>query len=105
MRTWINGDHADHLWKVHMPLILKEIVEGYPSNNNPWIGPVKVIQDILIELTELAQEIDDPRLHLIMCRLAMYSVVEKSSPDYDPDIFDKLREQIKQMPSGQGEQK
>ena len=96
MRTWVNGEPYDDMWRVHTPLVIKEMIEGYPGPC-PWIGPAKVMQNILIELAELAQEIDDPRLHRMMCRLTLYSVVETSSPDYDKDICDKLRQEIEEM--------
>lgn len=59
-------------WRIHVPNLLNEIF------CNPGTGmltkPIQILGNILHELAELAVEIDDPRLHLMMIDLALYEV-------------------------------
>lgn len=56
----------------NLPGLLKEVL------NNPSTGilkiPVNITLDILAQLAQLAIEIDDPRLHIMMLRLGLYEV-------------------------------
>lgn len=62
--------------KVHfdsnLPGLLEEVL------NNPTAGilrtPINITRGILAELAQLAIEIDDPRLHIMMLRLGLYDV-------------------------------
>ena len=62
--------------KVHfdcyLPGLLKEVLD------NPTTGilriPINITLDILAQLAQLAIEIDDPRLHIMMLRLGLYDV-------------------------------
>lgn len=62
--------------KVHfdsnLPGLLKEVLD------NPTTGilriPINITLGILAELAQLALEIDDPRLHIMMLRLGLYDV-------------------------------
>ena len=56
----------------HLPNLLHEVM------NNPTCGilkiPINITCGILKELAEVAIEIDDPRLHVMMLRLGLYEV-------------------------------
>lgn len=54
----------------NLPGLLDEIL----CNNGTSIlkMPIQIVKCILVELAELAVEIDDPRLHKLMLRLGLY---------------------------------
>ena len=56
----------------YLPGLLKEVLD------NPTTGilriPINITLDILAQLAQLAIEIDDPRLHIMMLRLGLYDV-------------------------------
>jgi hypothetical protein len=86
-------------WRVHTPNLINDIIANMDrkSYEQNVMTPMVIFQSILRELAELAIEIDDPRLSLIMCRLTLFSCADKREPDYDPDIFEKLKEEIKNL--------
>jgi hypothetical protein len=83
-------------WKCNIPSFFSEVVNGHPSPG-PLPGGFKVLSSILGELADVALEIDDPRLHLMMCRLSLYSIADQYSGDYDSDIFKNLEDEIEKM--------
>lgn len=80
-------------WKVHTPNLLQEI----GNNNNLGIMriPLMALQGILGEVAQRAIELDDARLHLLMCRLALYESADPTSKSYDHEIFKKLKAKIR----------
>jgi len=66
-------------WKVHLPNLLEEIL------TNPTTGalamPLTILGHTLHELAELAIEIDDPRLHLMMLDLTLYEAGDPNKTD------------------------
>lgn len=54
----------------HLPNLLAEVL----NNNTCWVlaTPINITRGILAELAQLAIEIDDPRLHIMMLRLGLY---------------------------------
>ena len=72
-------------WRIHMPNLLKEIL------NNPGTAmlekPLTILGHRLYDLAELAVKIDDPRLHLMMMDFALYSV---GDPEETP--LEEIRE-------------
>jgi hypothetical protein len=78
-------------WRVNTPQLLKEIAE----NNGVAILkiPLNVFQSILAEVAERASELNDPKMNALMCRLAMYSVSDPYSGDYDSEITLKTIEE------------
>jgi hypothetical protein len=81
-------------WRVHVPNFLNDIIPNLHRKSYEQIlqSPMTIFKSILGELAELSNKIDDPRLHLMMCRMALYSCVDRSSSDYD-----KLEIAIKKM--------
>ncbi len=72
-------------WRVHTPNLLKEIVE---SNEGMGIlsKPVTIFGRLLAAVGERAAELNDEKLNALMIRLAIYSVADPESPDYDRDV-------------------
>jgi hypothetical protein len=87
MRTLLNGKNASHLWKVNTVSLLKEMVE-----NNDKMGifkhPVNIFGEILGEVAERAKELNDPKLNVLMCRLALYEQADPFSPSYSQEMMD-----------------
>lgn len=94
-----NFENISDQWKVHTPNLLGDIIVNLSSSNN--IGaiyqPINIFRKMLVELSEVAREIDDPRLHLMMCKLTLYENSDVSSKEYDPNIMAKLRKSISEM--------
>lgn len=60
-------------WRSHLPNLLTEIVENNPS---AWALriPILLTREILVEVAHRAIELNDPKLNVLMLRLAMYDV-------------------------------
>jgi hypothetical protein len=61
------------MWKIQLPDLLKEMVEGNPT---AWVLriPVLILRQMLGQLAERAIAIDDPELNILMLRLGLYEV-------------------------------
>lgn len=72
----------------HLPKLLDEVL------NNPSASilaiPIQITKGILAELAQLAIEIDDDRLHIMMLRLGLYEI--KASERVEE--IKRLREKI-----------
>jgi hypothetical protein len=68
-------------WKVHMPNLLKEILTN--PGTSALVKPLQIVAHTLHELAELAIEIDDPRLHLMMFDLTLYEISDPLQTDKD----------------------
>lgn len=57
---------------VHLPNLLAEVL----NNQSCWVlaTPINITRGLLAELAQLAIEIDDTRLHIMMLRLGLYEV-------------------------------
>ena len=57
---------------VHLPNLLTEVL----NNQSCWVlaTPINITRGLLAELAQLAIEIDDTRLHIMMLRLGLYEV-------------------------------
>lgn len=57
---------------VHLPNLLAEVL----NNQSCWVlvTPINITKGLLAELAQLAIEIDDTRLHIMMLRLGLYEV-------------------------------
>lgn len=55
---------------VHLPNLLTEVL----NNQSCWVlkTPINITMGLLRELAQLAIEIDDARLHIMMLRLGLY---------------------------------
>lgn len=85
-------------WKVQTAKLLKEIVDcGIPQTMGVMYAPMNIFRTKLIELAELAKEINDPRLSLWCCEMTLFEQANPDSKDYDKNIFDKLQKEINKM--------
>jgi hypothetical protein len=75
-------------WRVNTPGLLSEI------SLNPQCAimriPLRIFANLLSEVGERAAELNDPRLNALMCRLAIYSVADPNSPDYDREQTEEI---------------
>lgn len=78
-------------WRVNLPQFLKEVFDHYPSEQGGiFISPVRILQGLLIELTERASEINDPVLNALMCRLSLYAEADPYDKiNYNHEILSK----------------
>jgi hypothetical protein len=68
-------------WRVNVPGLLKEVL----SNAGAEILsiPIQIFAGVLEEVAQRAIELDDPQLHALMCRLALYETADPYSKEYD----------------------
>lgn len=97
--TGLHAQMGDLRWRIHMPNLLQEIM------NNPGTGmlakPLTILGHKLHDLAELAIEIDDPRLHLLMMDLTLYEIGDPHETSME-DIEEarcKLMDAIAEMES------
>jgi hypothetical protein len=76
-------------WRVNTASMLQEIVECNPSMATFRV-PINIFGKLLAAVGERAAELNDDQLNALMCRLAIYSVADPYSPDYDKDVTDKV---------------
>ena len=69
----------DMVWKVDLPSFLEEIAEC--SKSIPYAKTFKILAQVLNVLTEMAIEIDDPALNIIMLRLGLYEEAHDKNVD------------------------
>lgn len=78
------------MWKAHLPRLFEEILA------NPSCGilrqPLLITNAILKEVAERAIELNDPKLHALMLRLALYEQGDPHSAAYDPSLLEQLEE-------------
>ncbi len=82
---------AKYYWRVHTPNLLRELL----SNNGAeaLTRPVQIFSSLLLQVAARAIELNDPKLNALMCRLALYTIADPQSPDYNPDIANKVMEE------------
>lgn len=93
------------LWQVNTPGLLQEILDGNPSASI-LRKPLNIFGKLLAEVGERAAELDDPVLNDLMCRLAIYSIGDPYSADYDAARVAEIRARAKRArgagPGGRG---
>lgn len=88
-------------FKIHLPNLLKEIVDcALPKRMGLLYQPINQLRIRLVELAELGQEIDDPRLHLWLYEMALYSQGDPQSKDYDKNIHTELLQKVTELKGG-----
>ena len=76
---------VNHQIKVNTPWLLEECLNA-GQGASALVIPLRSFQAILAQVATRAAEINDPQLNALMMRLALYSVSEPGSPDYDPEF-------------------
>lgn len=79
----------DMVFKVDMPLLLKEIAEC--SKSTPYPKTFVILARVLGILTERAIEINDPALNIIMLNLGLYEGVHDKNVG---EVISQLRKLI-----------
>lgn len=79
----------DVVWKVDLPAFLKEIVEC--SSNTPYAITFKILAQVLNVLIEMAIEINDPALNIIMLNLGLYEGAHDKNVN---EVISQLRKLI-----------
>lgn len=79
----------DMVFKVDMPLLLKEIAEC--SKSTPYPKTFVILARVLGILTERAIEINDPALNIIMLYLGLYEGAHDKNVD---EVISQLRKLI-----------
>lgn len=79
----------DMVWKVDLPMFLKEISEC--SDYVPYAASFRILAQVLNVLTERAIEINDPALNIIMLNLGLYEEAHDKNAD---EVISKLRKLI-----------
>ena len=79
----------DIVFKVDMPLLLKEIAEC--SKSTPYPKTFVILARVLGILTERAIEINDPALNIIMLNLGLYEGAHDKNVD---EVISQLRKLI-----------
>lgn len=83
-------------FKVHIPRLLEEIVNhGLDRRSGVLVTPVNELRRKLIELSEIAIKINDPRLNLWCYEQAIYEV-DPLSKEYTKTL-NKLRKQVEKL--------
>lgn len=81
-------------WKVHLPNLLGEIL------NNQGCSilkiPLNITARLLNQVADRAIQLDDPELNKLMMRLALYSIADPDSEDYDPDFINRYQQLTQQ---------
>lgn len=76
-------------WSVNTAAFLSEI--GNHNNQMAIMArPLEIFSAILYEVGERASELNDPILNGLMCRLSIYAVADQYSPDFNPEIVEKV---------------
>jgi hypothetical protein len=83
----VNDQEADGLpermhWKVNTPGLIEEVMTN--SGTAILRTPLVIFKLLLSEVGDRAAAINDPALNALMMRLAIYSVADPNSKDYDP---------------------
>ena len=79
-------------WKVHTKNLLTEIVQC--SGHQIYKMPINILGKLLAAVGERAAELNDPILNSLMCRLAIYTISDPESSDYNPDAVKKIESRL-----------
>jgi len=77
-------------WKVQLPKLFDEIL------SNPEMAvmkqPLAITMMLLRDVARRAIELDDPALHALMLRLALYEQGDPEAAEYDPSLLERMEE-------------
>lgn len=77
-------------YRLHAPKFFKELLEFNPQVAQWARIPVLQFRALLAQVGQRAAELNDPKLNWLMARLTIYSAVDPSEPDYDPNAYRHL---------------
>ena len=73
----------------HLPNLLKEVLNNQTCS--VLRTPINITRHILLELAQLAIEIDDPRLHRMMLRLGLYEVTAHERVERIKELDEEIK--------------
>ena len=74
-------------WKVNTPGLIEEILTC--PGTGVLIQPFNILRNLLAKVAGRAIKINDYELNKLMIQLALYSVGDPYSPDYNPEVVEK----------------
>lgn len=77
----------------HLPNLLAEVLCNQTCS--VLRTPINITRGILAELAELAIEIDDPRLHIMMLRLGLYEVPARERVEKIKELKKEIKREVK----------
>lgn len=77
------------VWRVNTPGLLREILDANPTASI-LEKPLNIFGKLLAAVGERAAELSDPKLNALMCRLAIYSISDPNSPDYNEEVVMRI---------------
>lgn len=83
-KMWREGPH----WKIHTSALLEEISKR--SGQAIYRIPLSMLGKVLFNVGQRAAELNDPVLNALMCQLAIYTIADPYSPDYDPHRVEEI---------------
>lgn len=86
-----NNNATQMQWKANVKALFEEIIENGGHAVAATHMPLKITYSILREVANRANELGDPKLNALMCRLALY---EESDPFSEHYIGDKKLNEI-----------
>lgn len=74
----------------HLPNLLAEVL----NNKTCWVLkiPIEITRGILAELAQVAIEIDNPKLHIMMLRLGLYDVSASERAEKTKELKKEIEE-------------
>jgi hypothetical protein len=78
-------------FKVHAANLLREAVEGSKAGHAIAI-PMQLLIALLAQVGQRAAELNDPKLNALMCRMAIYSISDPHSSDFDKKLTNQIIE-------------
>jgi hypothetical protein len=79
-------------WKVNTPGLLSEIMNN--SGASVLRIPLHIFADLLMQVAKRASEINDPKLNILMLRLALYEAGDPNSSEYNPRVLTELEKEV-----------
>lgn len=70
-------------FKINTPQFLKEVFDENPKLGGIFFVPANILRNYLIQIAERASELNDPKLNAIMCQMALYSIADPYSNEFD----------------------
>lgn len=85
-------------FKIHTANLLKEVVEcAMPKTQGILFFPINQFRTKLVELSQIAQQINDPRLHRWCFEMTLYDEADPESKDYKPEIFKEILKAVEKL--------
>ena len=84
----IKTEEMTNSWRVYTAGLLKEILSN--DSTQTLRKPLQIFANILAQVGERAAELNDAKLNALMCRLAIYSISDPESKDYDFEMVEKI---------------